>query len=166
MGTQIRQRRGALRIEAEIRQRSVWYRERDVFRSHETTVPLLEVADEPTRRFDVSRLYLLITTFFVFLFLFRLYRFVTSDEVSLGAVAIAAGWLGLAGFGTWMRSAHYVGLRSSAGDLMFFKSARGDDPTAFLHEIQVAKQKLLSEGRSVADMSSGFEADTESEMLH
>lgn len=143
MGGHIRQRRGFLKLDAELLAEGVFYRERGVFRSHESTIPFEEIDDSLTRAFYVNRLYLGICVFFAFLFAFRLYGFIAKDTVSTESLLLSASWCALAILGTWMNSARYVGYASRKGGIYFFDTRGRQNPAPFLQEMQQAKQQYL-----------------------
>lgn len=143
--TTLKQSRGIMRIDAEILEDGVRYAERDFLRSFRTTVPFEHISDELTHAFHVSRLYLVITIFFVAAFVLRLYHFVTSEGVSWGSLLWALFLALLAAGGTWMRSARYVGYSAAGADLLFFDKKGPQDPHEFLQAIQDAKSRYFHE---------------------
>ena len=136
MNPYLKQRRGLLTIEAEVLPIGVRRKERGPFRSYESMVRFEELPDEITRAFYVSRLYLAISGFFLFLLVYRFYEFSISGKATLGGLLFSALWFVVAAIGTWMQSPHYIGFHSGATSLMFFDVKGKEDPTQFLMNIK------------------------------
>jgi hypothetical protein len=139
MALKLSQTRGLLRIDSEIKADGVYYRERGLLSSNETTIPFEQIAGEVIRTFHVPRLYLFITLFFALLLGLRVFRFVSSDTVSVPSLIWSTVLFLMPAFGTWMQSPHYVGYLTSRGGLLFFDKQGTQDPTPYLEEIQKAR---------------------------
>jgi len=137
------QSRGVLRIDSEILQDGVYYRERGLLSSNETKVPFEHIAGELIRSFHVPRLYLFITVFFALLLGLRIVRFVSTNTVSIGSLIWSAILFVAPALGTWMQSPKYVGYLTSRGGLLFFDKKGSEDPTEYLAEIQRARVVYL-----------------------
>ena len=137
------QSRALLRIDSEIVGDGVVYSERGFLWSNESKIPFEQIADELVRTFHVPRLYLFISLFFALAFGYRLFRFLSTDAVSLPSLVWSGILFAVPTFGTWMQSPRYVGYLAARGALFFFDTRGAQDPTRYLEAIREAKAAYL-----------------------
>jgi hypothetical protein len=160
------QSRGVLRIDSEILPDGVLYRERNLLSSNEVKIPFEQISDDRVRAFNVSRLNLIICAFFALAFGLRIYRFLSTDGVTVTSVVWAGIMFLVPCLGTWMQSPHYIGLSTGRGGLLFFEKKGAQDPTRYLEAIQEAKTRFLHERYRVAQVVTDSDPDSEHPAIH
>ena len=139
MNERIVQRRGFVRIEAELLPTGVRYSERDFLRTHETIVPYEEIPEQVLRFWNPSRLYLLICAFFAALVVLEMYQFWSAGGGSGRSLAFTSLGLATASFGTWMRSPKYIGFHTRGNGVLFFDRRSNGSPEEFMKTLQATR---------------------------
>jgi hypothetical protein len=161
------QSRGVLRIDSEIRPDGVFYRERGLLSSNESKVPFEHIGDDLVRTFHVPRLYLFISLFFGLLLGLRVFRFMSTNTVSLGSLIWSTVLFAVPSLGTWMQSPKYVGYLTSRGGLLFFEKKGAEDPAQYLEEIQGARAAYFrSQGLREAGVHDPDDHDSDPSPIH
>lgn len=165
MNETIVQRRGFLRIEAELLPNGVRYSERGFLRRHDSFVPYEEIPDQVLRFWNPSRVFLAICAFFIALLLYQVYDFHFHGSVSMRSLGLTSFWLALACFGTWMRSPRYVGYYARGSGVLFFDRKGSTNPEEFMKRLQEARitylRKRYGQAQEIAPHS-GFRNDAQS----
>jgi len=144
----------------------VSYRERSVLSSNEIRIPFELIADDRVRTFHVPRLYLFISLFFALAFGYRVFRFISGENVSIPSLVWSAILFVVPTFGTWMNSPQYVGYPTGRGPLLFFEKEGKEDPGPFLDEIQRAKSVYFRNQESGSENHTLSLADRNRGLLH
>ena len=143
MNETIVQRRGLLRIEAELLPNGVRYSERGFLRSHDSFVPYEEIPDQALRFWNPSRVFLAICAFFIALLIYQAYDFYFDGSGSLRSLGLTCVWLALACFGAWMRSPRYVGFYARGNGVLFFERKGSTNPEEFMKKLQETRIAYL-----------------------
>lgn len=140
MSNSFKQRRGLIKISAEIHEDGVYYQQKDIFKFFETKYPFEHIGDELVSYFNVSRLYMLIVLFATILFILTLASYLSGGDASFESVLWIGLWATIAAFGTWMRSVKYIGFFTSGGDLFFMDLKGKKSPRAFINNLETQKR--------------------------
>lgn len=143
MNETIVQRRGFLRIEAELLPNGVRYSERGFLRRHDSFVPYEEIPGQVLRFWNPSRVFLAICAFFVALLVYQVYDSYFDGSVSVRSLGLTSFWLALACFGTWMRSPRYVGFYARGNGVLFFDRKGSTSPEEFMKRLQETRNTYL-----------------------